>query len=309
MSGLVSLLIPCHNSAAFLPGLLSDAAALRDHWAEVLVYDDGSTDGTADVARRFGAQVIRSETNHGVSHARNKLLGLAIGDFLHFHDADDRIERKFFDILLPAARKNVIAFGDYRVAEPDGCVIREIRYALPSPSITWSEFFLRYHVPLDCTLIPRSVIRPEVKFCEDMRLAEDRLFHVQLASLGLRFEQVPGFVARATRRTESLSRSSRQLDKMSHEAAFLERAAALLSPDSTGAKDEIGRQWLEVALGYWLAGAREQADAALARARGFGVNRFDRGSRSLCLISRWIGPKAALMYAASRIRPPTGLSK
>lgn len=296
----VSLLIPCHNSAAHLPGLLADAAVLREHISEILVFDDASTDGTAEVARRFGARVVRGETNRGVSYARNKLLELATGDYLHFHDADDRIERECFDILLPEARAGRIAFGDYRALEPCGSVLRAIRYSFSGSSVDWCDFFLRYHVPLDCTLIPRAVLRREMKFCEDMRLAEDRLFHVQLAASGLQFSHVPGFVASATRQTESLSRRSGQIEKLSHEAMFLNRAATLVAHSAAGASEEIGRQWLELALGYWLAGDREEAERCIPRARKFGVTRFNRGARSLQWLSLGLGVKAALVYAGLR---------
>jgi Glycosyltransferases involved in cell wall biogenesis len=86
---LVSVIVPCYNAAAHLGDAL-DALAAQDHpQIEVIVVDDGSTDGTAALARRRPQVRLVCQANAGPSAARNAGIGIASGEFLTFCDADD----------------------------------------------------------------------------------------------------------------------------------------------------------------------------------------------------------------------------
>lgn len=61
----VTIIIPAFNEAATLGETLASLAALRAQPAEIIVVDDGSTDGTGDIARRAGVTVVRPERNTG----------------------------------------------------------------------------------------------------------------------------------------------------------------------------------------------------------------------------------------------------
>jgi glycosyltransferase involved in cell wall biosynthesis len=88
--GLVSVIIPAYNAAAYVNDAIR--SALQQTWLdrEVLVIDDGSSDATPAVVRGFGDQVryIRQE-NAGVAAARNRGIGEARGQFIAVLDADD----------------------------------------------------------------------------------------------------------------------------------------------------------------------------------------------------------------------------
>lgn len=85
----VSILIPCYNKRAYVAAAI-DSALAQTHPCEVIVVDDGSTDGSLDEVRRFDGR-IRWETgaNRGGSAARNRALELAGGTYIQFLDADD----------------------------------------------------------------------------------------------------------------------------------------------------------------------------------------------------------------------------
>ena len=87
---LVSILIPCYNAQPWVAQALE--SALSQTWAEteVIVVDDGSTDGSLDVIQSFDRRV-RWETgpNRGGNPTRNRLLELARGEWLQYLDADD----------------------------------------------------------------------------------------------------------------------------------------------------------------------------------------------------------------------------
>jgi glycosyltransferase involved in cell wall biosynthesis len=88
---LVSVIIPCHDSARWLAETLESALAQTWPTVEVIVVDDGSTDGSVTVAQGFTARGVRvvSQPNQGAAAARNTGLQHARGAYLQFLDADD----------------------------------------------------------------------------------------------------------------------------------------------------------------------------------------------------------------------------
>jgi glycosyltransferase involved in cell wall biosynthesis len=97
---LVSVIIPVYNCEKYLAAAIRSAMDQTYRPMEILVVDDGSTDGTADVARTFG-ESIRYDANvhQGIAAIRNRGVNLAQGDFLAFLDSDDlwvedKIERQ-----------------------------------------------------------------------------------------------------------------------------------------------------------------------------------------------------------------------
>jgi len=85
----VSVIIPVHDGAKYLPAAIRSALDQSHPPLEVIVVDDGSGDGSADVARSFaGVRVIEQE-NRGCAQARNRGIEVARGELLAFLDADD----------------------------------------------------------------------------------------------------------------------------------------------------------------------------------------------------------------------------
>ena len=87
---LISVVIPVFNGEAFVADAIESLLAQDDADFELIVIDDGSTDGTADVLAGFGGR-IRShrQANGGTSTARNRGISLAQGELFVFLDADD----------------------------------------------------------------------------------------------------------------------------------------------------------------------------------------------------------------------------
>lgn len=104
--GLVSVIIPCYNSASYIAQAIESALDQSYPSVEVIVVDDGSTDTSLDVIRSFGDRIHwKSTSNHGACHARNEGLSLARGEYIQFLDSDDA--------LLPASIEDRIeAFDD-----------------------------------------------------------------------------------------------------------------------------------------------------------------------------------------------------
>jgi glycosyltransferase involved in cell wall biosynthesis len=89
-SPLVSVIIPVYNGERYLAEAIGSVLAQTYRPVEIIVVDDGSTDGSADVAKRFDSPVRYDfQPNSGAGAARNRGVGLAQGSFLAFLDADD----------------------------------------------------------------------------------------------------------------------------------------------------------------------------------------------------------------------------
>jgi len=88
----ISLIIPCRNGEAYLAQTIRSALNQTLPPAEIIVIDDGSTDGSKEIARSFGAPVrVEPGPAEGPSSARNRGASLASGERLMFLDADDLI--------------------------------------------------------------------------------------------------------------------------------------------------------------------------------------------------------------------------
>src|SRR5690349_6121929 len=89
----VSVLIPCYNSEKYIGE--TRESVFRQTWPEleVIVVDDGSTDGSAAVVRSFEGRSLHflQQPNRGSTSARNLCCSLATGEFIQYLDADDLI--------------------------------------------------------------------------------------------------------------------------------------------------------------------------------------------------------------------------
>lgn len=92
---MISIVIPLYNKEALVGRTLRSVAAGDLQDCEVVVVDDGSTDGSAEAARRTAGELglkdfrLISQENGGVAAARNRGIAEAIGEFVAFIDADD----------------------------------------------------------------------------------------------------------------------------------------------------------------------------------------------------------------------------
>ncbi len=95
MQPLVSILIPAYNAERWLADTIRSAIAQTWPLKEIIVVDDGSTDGTLAVARQFESNEVQAVTqpNQGAASARNKALSLSRGDYIQWLDAEDLLSQ------------------------------------------------------------------------------------------------------------------------------------------------------------------------------------------------------------------------
>lgn len=103
---LVTIVMPAFNAERFLASTLRSAAAQTHANLQIIVVDDGSTDGTAETVRQHAAADPRielfSKANAGVCAARNDGIRLARGEYVTFFDADDLWHASKIELQLRA---------------------------------------------------------------------------------------------------------------------------------------------------------------------------------------------------------------
>ena len=134
MSEKISVIVPVYNSIDCLERCVKSICAQTYSNLEILLIDDGSTDGTDRLCERLAEEDGRIRTYHkkngGASSARNVGIRLAKGEYLGFVDSDDYIEPDMYELMIEAARKRrvpVVQISRDEVDEtgnrlPDVCI-------------------------------------------------------------------------------------------------------------------------------------------------------------------------------------------
>lgn len=106
----VSVIIPAHNVAKYLPRALDSLTSQTHQEWEAVVIDDGSTDESAAIARQYCSLDRRfrllQQENKGQAAARNIALESASGTFVMYLDADDMLHPQAMEICLKAAARD-----------------------------------------------------------------------------------------------------------------------------------------------------------------------------------------------------------
>src|SRR5689334_12599667 len=121
----ISIIIPVYNEAEVLPELLDRVHALNLGQTEVIVVDDGSTDGSAETALNAGASVVRHPYNIGNGAAVKSGIRAARGQLLVLMDGDGQHKPEDIPKLLKESREYHMIVG----ARSKGSKLRFHRYA------------------------------------------------------------------------------------------------------------------------------------------------------------------------------------
>lgn len=101
---LATIVVPAYNASEYIGECIESLLAQTYQDIEILIVDDGSTDGTAGLVRRYADVDSRVKLfcneNRGVSHSRNFAIDRGTGDYLLFVDADDIVSPDFVETLV-----------------------------------------------------------------------------------------------------------------------------------------------------------------------------------------------------------------
>jgi glycosyltransferase involved in cell wall biosynthesis len=197
MLPLVSVVVPCHNSEAFLMEAIASALNQTYPHLEIVIIDDGSTDRSIEIVRAFGDRVRWSTgSNQGAAEARNQGIALAKGTYIKFLDADDIllpdcIERQMIHTSKMAVERRAIVYGDAMRVDRQANPLPS--YPLPSrpPSADPIAHILA-HCPLtSCPLHQKAYLQAIGGFDPTLTRGQEHDLHLRLVLSGVEFVYCP----------------------------------------------------------------------------------------------------------------------
>jgi glycosyltransferase involved in cell wall biosynthesis len=225
----IATLIPAFNAAEFIEAALDSVASQTRPPKEIIVVNDGSTDGTSAVVRQWSSHYrtakvkLIEQDNLGASAARNVAIRAARSDLIAFLDADDMLEPEHHAELLRAlqvGRDVVAAFGDQSVysecsEECESFLARNAQKSLEwerreSSGVfaieegLWGILINGNIVPTSASITYRELAIKVGMFDETLKTSEDRDFWLRVSRRGA-FSCSPSRLARKRSHANNLS--------------------------------------------------------------------------------------------------------
>lgn len=219
---LISVIIPVYNIKEYLPRCVHSVTAQTFQNLEVLLIDDGSTDGTGALCDELAKEDARIRVFHkengGSSSARNLGLSVMQGEYVGFVDSDDFIEADMYERLLMAlqatgagiaqtGRNEIDAEGNHL---PDICVPPEKQERIPARDFM-KELLMHRGDCSFCTKLIRSDLMKEYRFPEG-KLNEDFWLLIQMLPEAQEVISLPGYGYHVFYRIGSNSRKADKND-------------------------------------------------------------------------------------------------
>ncbi len=196
---LVSIIIPLYNSESYIAETIS--SAIDQTWSnkEIIVIDDGSTDRSLEIAKRFESANVKvlSQKNSGASAARNKGLSESKGDFIQFLDADDllmpdKIEKQVAQLSNNPGKLSICPVIHFNRFSPNISTLKPVdrELALYNDNDDPFEFFVNLYdisssraaiIPIHSWLTPIGLII-SIKWNENLTVNDDGEFFCRVVS-------------------------------------------------------------------------------------------------------------------------------
>jgi len=311
---LVSIIIPCHNAAPWLAETLESALGQTWPEKEIILIEDGSTDGSREIARSFETRGVRVllQPNHGASAARNAGLAAAHGDYVQFLDADDLLAPDKIAVQmqrLTTTPPRYIASGAWTRFE------RDPGAAVFAPEPNWCDLsgleFLLLHYEAGWMMLPASWLCPRAildeagPWDERLTLNDDGEYfaRVMLAAAGILF--CGG--ARSFYRSGLRGSLSRRKDVAALQSLWLStelNCSRLLAaaPGDPRARAAVANGWQRLAFEAYPMAPDLAADAEL-RCHGVGGSPFPMpAGPAFHRLARWTGWRVAKRLRDSWLR-------
>lgn len=186
MDSRLSIIIPVYNNENYLRSALQSVLAQTYPDFEVLVVDDGSTDGSRAICQEFAQKdkrlrIIHKE-NGGVSSARNRGIEEAVGQYIAFVDGDDCIDPEMYTTMITILQYTGADLVDCRVIKESQYVPRPYEKGDVEVSDHPLEYLSKTGYFIDSSLnkVYRRDFIGHTRFDESISYSEDKLFVTEL---------------------------------------------------------------------------------------------------------------------------------
>lgn len=184
---LVTIVIPVYNTVDYLGCCIESVIKQTYNDIEIILIDDGSTDGSQvfcdEAANRDARIKVIHQQNRGLSAARNAGLDIATGDYILFLDSDDYYELNAVELLL----NEIVSFqadmviGEYQRVDTEGNVREKKLYKKDSCIITEVEFWKMVETQMTavtaCTKMYIRDIWNDIRFPEGKQHEDSIILH------------------------------------------------------------------------------------------------------------------------------------
>ena len=191
---LVTVIIPSFNHARYLRECV-DSVLMQDHAAlEVIVVDDGSSDGSLDILRSYGRRIQLLQQQGGrQARARNLALSVARGELIAFLDSDDRYRPGRISAAVAAFHAQpqaALVWADHVLIDEQGAALGEVRWA-PRGADFRCELISGNPICNATATVRRSVLDEIGGFDERVPRVCDGAAWYQIAARGHAFVHLP----------------------------------------------------------------------------------------------------------------------
>lgn len=220
MSPLVSIIIPCYNASKWIAEAVQSCLDQTYSNVEIIVVDDGSTDMSLHLLKRFGSKINLCPQKHrGGNAARNQGFRLSGGEFIQYLDADDYLLPGKIEKQIKRFRKHdcEVVYCDWfhKHERGGGNSCFEEGNASGAQQDILESLLKGWWAPVNAYLFRRKIVEDSGGWDESLKAAQDRGFVTSVALSGARFAYQPGNLAvyrRYGNKTVSTSNKRRWLD-------------------------------------------------------------------------------------------------
>ncbi len=193
----VSVVIPVYNGEQYIGECLAGMLRQTYRELEIIVVNDGSTDGTLALAAEWPVRLISFGENRGPSAARNAGIDAATGDYIHFMDVDDAVNDRFYELMAAAVEGTGADMACCEMVNerkphrnspiPQPGVLTSVEEKMRVTNVGHWGYAVRY-------LFRAGFLRERGLRFEEGRIIEDMPFSLQAVYFANRIVLVPGAV-------------------------------------------------------------------------------------------------------------------